>query len=110
VAFRLFGRHPRRQGLRPGLPDQHCGVTQTADSKAIALGAVECTGDEEIITIPVRRPVQEILDRDLAPPGQTGKLVISGDPPENLTVRMRVTQGAGGQFVETITQPDVICL
>lgn len=33
------------------------GGTQVASSAVISLGAFECTGNEEIITIPVRRPV-----------------------------------------------------
>lgn len=32
------------------------GNVQTATSGVMSLNAVECTGDEEIITIPVRRP------------------------------------------------------
>lgn len=32
------------------------GGTQYATSKVVAIGAFECTGDEEIVTIPVRRP------------------------------------------------------
>jgi hypothetical protein len=32
------------------------GGTQVATSAVISLGAIECTGDEEQVTIPVRRP------------------------------------------------------
>jgi hypothetical protein len=32
------------------------GGTQTATSKVVSLGAIECSGNEELITIPVRRP------------------------------------------------------
>lgn len=32
------------------------GGTQTATSAVISLGAFECTGAEELVTIPVRRP------------------------------------------------------